>query len=140
MLSAASEIDAWCTRCKMDLGHRIVALVQGKPKRVVCLTCGSEHNYRATKDDAPEKKKRVPGAAAPRAPRTSLSVSSARAEWKKRTESGQPFKKYSIDTSFKEGDLVTHSKFGSGYVSAVLPGRKLTIVFYDGEKTLVHAG
>ena len=46
-LTAASEIDSWCTKCRMDLGHRIVAMVGGAPKRDVCLTCGSEHNYRA---------------------------------------------------------------------------------------------
>ena len=46
-LTAGGEIDAWCTKCRMDLGHRIVALVHGVPKRVVCLTCGSQHNYRA---------------------------------------------------------------------------------------------
>ncbi len=45
-LSAGSEIDAWCTRCRMDLGHRIVAMVGTAPKRVICLTCGSVHNYR----------------------------------------------------------------------------------------------
>src|SRR5258706_13789676 len=45
-LTAGSEIDAWCTRCRMDLGHRIVAMVGGAPKRVICQTCNSEHNYR----------------------------------------------------------------------------------------------
>jgi len=29
-----------------DLGHRIVAMVDRRPKRVICLTCNSEHNYR----------------------------------------------------------------------------------------------
>lgn len=139
MLTAGSEVDAWCTRCKMDLGHRIVAMVQSQPKRVLCLTCGSEHNFRAPKADAPLKKTRVPGQAA-RTPRVSLTVASARAEWKKQTESGQPFKKYSIEVTFRKGDLVTHKKFGSGYVLAVLPDKKVSISFYDGEKTLVHAG
>jgi hypothetical protein len=46
-LGAGSEIDAWCTWCRMDLGHRVVAMVGGAPKRVVCLTCDREHDYRA---------------------------------------------------------------------------------------------
>ena len=45
-LTAGSEIDAWCTKCRMDLLHRIVAMVRGRPKRVICMTCNSEHNYR----------------------------------------------------------------------------------------------
>src|ERR1051325_761119 len=46
-LSAGGEIDAWCTKCRLDLGHRIVAMVQGVPKRVICQTCFGEHAYRA---------------------------------------------------------------------------------------------
>src|SRR5687768_7394873 len=46
-LSAGGEIDAWCTKCRMDLGHRIVALVAGAPKRVICQTCFGEHAYHA---------------------------------------------------------------------------------------------
>ena len=51
-LTAGSEIDAWCTSCRMDLGHRIVAMVEGRPKRVECLTCGGQHNYRAPKAES----------------------------------------------------------------------------------------
>ena len=50
-LTAGSEIDAWCTKCRMDLMHRIVAMVQSAPKRVICLTCNSEHNYRAPRTE-----------------------------------------------------------------------------------------
>mgnify|MGYP001305101906 FL=1 len=47
-VSAGKDIDAWCTKCKMLLEHRVVAAVGGRPVRVLCLTCKSEHNYRAT--------------------------------------------------------------------------------------------
>ena len=50
-LTAGAEIDAWCTKCRMDLMHRIVAMVQSAPKRVICLTCNSEHNYRAPRTE-----------------------------------------------------------------------------------------
>ena len=35
-LTAGSEIDSYCTRCRMDLGHRIVALV-------AILCCGATY-------------------------------------------------------------------------------------------------
>ncbi|MDQ2643863.1 MAG: hypothetical protein M3020_08625, partial [Myxococcota bacterium] len=65
-LSAGKEIDSWCTKCRLELGHRIVAMVGGAPKRVICLTCGSEHNYRAVKSDARSSVARPRGEAAPR--------------------------------------------------------------------------
>ena len=141
-LTAGSEIDSWCTRCKMDLGHRIVAMVAQAPKRVVCMTCGSEHNYRAPKATA----------ALPRAPRQTTASktgaeaaskkaprpSNARAQWEQQVRSGRPIRRYSISDRFSLGDLVTHKKFGDGYVSGLVGEGKVTIAFLDGERTLIH--
>lgn len=142
-LSAGSEIDAWCTRCKMELGHRIVAMVAQAPKRVLCMTCGSEHNYRAPKATAE----------VPRAPRRTASSSSSaksssassqtratnsRVEWERRVRSGGVFRRYSITDTFSVGDLISHKKFGEGYVVSLIGEGKVTIAFVDGERTLVH--
>lgn len=146
-LTAGSEIDSFCTRCKMDLGHRIVAMVGGAPKRVICMTCGSEHNYRAPKA-APS---------APRAPRKLASdvtrpvgnrsgkdkarpraTSGLRAEWETKVRSGRPFRRYAATELYEVGDLVAHKNFGEGFVSAKVGKDKVTIVFSDGEKTLIH--
>lgn len=136
-LAAGQEIDAWCTRCRLDLGHRIVAMVGRAPKRVVCMTCHSEHNYRPPKSAEVKagttRKKAAPTAKKSRA-------SSARAEWETRVRSGAPLRRYSINESFQVGDLVSHKKFGDGYVSAVLTETKVTVVFSDGERTLVQGG
>ncbi len=43
-----------------------------------------------------------------------------------------------MDKSFREGELVLHSKFGEGYVDKVLEGAKISIMFRDGAKTLAH--
>jgi hypothetical protein len=41
-----NDIDAYCTRCKMDLTHTILSLAgEELPERVRCNTCGSEHRY-----------------------------------------------------------------------------------------------
>ncbi len=140
-LTAGSEIDAWCTRCKMDLGHRIVAMVGAAPKRVLCMTCGSEHNYRA------EKKVSSPAAKTPRATTkkagskttsaTKSTVAKTREEWESRVRSGKPFKSYTIAETFELDELVTHKKFGDGFVCGVSDG-KVTIMFIDGERTLIQ--
>ncbi len=134
--SAGDEIDAWCTKCRLDLGHRIVAMVGRLPKRVVCMTCGSEHNYRAPKTagTATTKASKTAKTAKPRA------ASRAASDWESRI-SGQSlatFTRYSMDQTFKVDQLVTHKKFGEGYVTSLPSPGKVTIAFRDGERTLIH--
>jgi hypothetical protein len=130
----------------MDLGHRIVAMVGGAPKRVICQTCNSEHNYRAVKSD------NAPGVfvrnkkAAPKATAAQRVTQKARAEqerhdtWATRTlgKAMDAFTKYGMDRHFSEGELILHSKFGEGYVHEVLDGGKVSVMFRDGAKTLAH--
>ncbi len=145
-LTAGSEIDSYCTRCRMDLGHRIVAMVRDAPKRVICLTCNSEHNYRAPRSATGSSvvirsKKTAPKATA--AQRVTLK---ARAEqerheaWSTRTlgKAVDAFTKYTMDRRFKEGELVIHSKFGEGYVEIVLDANKVSVMFRDGARTLAQ--
>jgi hypothetical protein len=56
---AGGEIVSWCTKCKMDLMHRIVALVGDEVKRVECITCGSVHNFRKPKTEPVPTKTRT---------------------------------------------------------------------------------
>ena len=44
-IRVGAEIDAHCTRCRMLTNHRVVAMVEGTIKRVICLTCSGQHNY-----------------------------------------------------------------------------------------------
>jgi hypothetical protein len=148
---AGGEIDAWCTRCKLDLGHRIVALVDSRPKRVVCMTCGSEHNYRSPKaaESAPGKRATSSGSAPRSSTGTKASAAKGSSEkakgsssartWETRTSGHAPtaFTRYSMELTFAADQLVTHKKFGEGYVVSVSDD-KVTIAFRDGERTLVH--
>lgn len=154
-LVAGSEIDAWCTRCKLVLGHRIVAMIGKKPVRVECQTCGSVHNYKATAPNsgtvAPVVRNRdgtlspVRMANAPAA-RAAAKLTSARtgartSEWETRI-AGQPvtaFSRYSMSKTYTPGELVHHPKFGDGFVAVVLEGGKVSVVFKDGAKTLAHS-
>src|SRR4051812_14432518 len=66
-LRAGGEVDSWCTKCKMLLNHRVIAMVGGTPVRVECSTCMSHHNFRA----------RPPGEKAPAATSATRASSSA---------------------------------------------------------------
>jgi hypothetical protein len=151
-LSAGSEIDAWCTRCRMDLGHRIVALVAGAPKRVVCQTCGGEHTYRAPHNSAPAagvfvRGKQAATAGEKRPPPAGVRAAQrARVEqerydaWAKRTlgRTVDAFKHYSMELTLSTGELVLHPKFGEGYVELVREDGKVSVMFRDCARTLAH--
>jgi hypothetical protein len=151
-LSAGSEIDAWCTKCRMDLGHRIVAMVGPAPKRVVCQTCGGEHTYRAPKSGASVSPiVRGKAAAAPaskRVPGGVRAAAKAREEevrygtWAQHTlgKTVDAFTRYSMDQKLALGQLVLHPKFGEGYVNAVNEDAKVSVMFRDGPRTLAHRG
>jgi hypothetical protein len=45
-IRTGDDIDAYCTRCKIDLTHTVIALAsENQAERVRCNTCGSEHRY-----------------------------------------------------------------------------------------------
>lgn len=142
-LAAGAEIDAWCTKCKLDLGHRIVAMVGDGPKRVICMTCNSEHNFRSPK--SAEKKAPAAKTKAKAAPKRGIAAAAAKeatriAEWESRTGGASPteFTKYAISVKLAEGELVSHVRFGAGYVAAIVDDKKVQVMFRDGPRTLVH--
>lgn len=154
------EIDAYCTKCKLDLGHRVIAMVGDVVKKVECRTCGSHHLYRPPKSERQErarmldtkvfggdKSKSGDGEKKPAARTTSERVKAAEAAERERTSAwekaiaGQPasvFKPFRITLTFVEGDLVRHSKFGDGVVSKVIDKGKVEILFQDGPRTMAH--
>lgn len=130
-ISVGSEVDAYCTKCKLVLAHKVVAMATAKPRRVKCNTCGGEHNYRASKPagKAAAKKKSTTKAAPRKTKQT----------WEEimQEASGKPHKAYSMSGSFGEGDWIEHSHFGLGCVQAFIPPNKISVRFADSTKTLI---
>lgn len=56
-LRVGQDIDAWCTKCRLDSTHVIVAMGPDgvKPKRVECTSCNGQHNYRPPKTAKPQR-------------------------------------------------------------------------------------
>lgn len=137
------EIDAWCTKCRMDLNHRIVAMVGEAVKRVECLTCGGQHNYRKPASERDQPKASTPRAAssgASRAGGAPATQRSARATWEKAI-AGQPpnaFKAYSVAGTYEAGDLIRHKSFGDGVIARIIDPKKVEILFEEGPKTMAQ--
>ena len=143
-LGAGSEVDSYCTKCRMDLGHRIVAMVGTVPKRVECQTCGSHHNYRAPKTEREKREARTRTAtrqsSTQRVSHAAKAEAERRAEWERRVlgQAATAFIRFAITKTFEPDQLVIHKKFGEGYVAEILEDDKISIMFADGAKTLAH--
>lgn len=161
---AGGEIDAYCTKCRLDLVHRIIAMVGDAVKKVECKTCGSHHLFRRPQSERDERlrmleskaskvtaeaKRPAPTQAATGRERRKASeklTAAQRAEREQATAweraiAGQPpqaFKPYRITLTLAQGDLVKHSKFGDGVVSRVVDRGKVEILFADGARTMAH--
>lgn len=142
-LSAGSEIDGYCTKCRMDLTHRIVAMAGDRVARVECLTCRTQHNHHRPKSAEPDRAPRVRRIADPKtAARTSTqSPVGQRLHWEKLIAGHMPseFTPYTPAGTYRVAQLVKHAKFGDGAVTEVPAPTKVLVLFADGPKLLAQA-
>jgi hypothetical protein len=126
-------IESWCTKCELELGHTIIAMVDNSPKRVKCNTCGGEHNYRAK----PSEKSRT----RPKSPSRKVRAQEINYnEHISRLTGGDlsNAKTYSINGNFEKDDVIDHSQFGIGIVLSVIHINKIEILFKDASKLLIQ--
>jgi hypothetical protein len=152
-LKPGSEVDAWCTKCRMDLLHRIIAMEGPKIARVECRTCGGHHNYRrpksgplpaARKDQSPAKTSATRSSPPSMSPRKAAAHEAERqreSTWEKAVL-GKPvtsFRAYRASQTFNSRDLIRHGKFGDGYIVRIIDRQKVEVMFKDGPRTLAQA-
>jgi hypothetical protein len=128
------EVDAFCTRCKMDLAHTILAMVGTKIVRVRCNTCGGDHVFRS-KPGVTERT----GGRTPRAPREKAEkkeVIAFEQQLAGKDVANAPH--YSARDTYALDQVLQHPTFGVGLVTAVR-GDKVDVAFRAETKTLVHA-
>jgi len=128
-------------------------MVAGVPKRVLCLTCNKQHNFRRPKGDGANEASSLASARGASSKAGSSSSKSSKKgspiapkspsparEWQTNVadRDSTEFLPYSIHTTFEPGQLVNHPKFGWGYVKETMASQKLCILFKDGPRTLVH--
>ncbi len=131
--TAGGYIEAWCTKCRLELDHTIVAMVANSPKRVKCNTCNSQHNFRAK----PSEKKRInsrKNLQKVKAPEIDYNECISRLTDSELSNA----KKYRTEGSFEKNEIINHSRFGIGIVSSVIQVNKIEILFKDGPKLLVQ--
>jgi hypothetical protein len=150
-LRAGGEVDSYCTKCRMVLNHRIIVMVGALPHNVECSTCSSHHRYRARPpgEKAPPGEKPAKAGAGVKEPRAARVTSATKAvaarevrekSWEKAVlgKAVTDFTRYTIKSTFKEGELVRHTKFGDGVVTRIVDAGKVEIAFRDETRMLAQ--
>jgi hypothetical protein len=143
-LSAGKEVLSYCTKCRMDLLHVIIAMQGDRIVRVQCKTCRGDHVYKApkgVKDPSMAPPPRSAGSATgeKKVPAARVAVET---EWARlmKENAGKPLRDYAADQKFAVGDRLKHPLFGEGVVMKILFPKKVEICFSMDVKVLVHAG
>ncbi|MBN8554763.1 MAG: hypothetical protein J0L93_04900 [Deltaproteobacteria bacterium] len=137
-LSVGSDINYFCSRCHLELGHRILAMVGSEPARVRCNTCKSERNYRATKRLSKVLDSEGPSVRRTRVVASSSGESIYQLYQKKLHEAAAKTPKaYRIDEAFEVGDAIDHVKFGRGIVLKLIHPDRMEVIFPDEMKVLM---
>jgi len=124
-LSGGSEVEAYCTKCKLDRLHAIETLKSdGNINRVICRTCEGSHLFRRPKSSTAKKTRSTSKA------RKKGAVTVAEADLAKA-------KPYKMDGVYAVGDIIQHKHFGPGSILVVRPDGKMEVGFETGSKLLV---
>src|SRR5215813_1658038 len=134
MDEVGSDIEAYCPKCKADTAHTVITKYEEEVRRVQCSPCGDVHAYRKPRgeveEDIPE-----PVAAKKRA-------AAKKPSWQEAYDkAGQKHiahaRPYTIRDQYHEGDIVSHPKFGVGFVTEISEN-KAEVTFQDERRVLVH--
>jgi len=121
------EMIHYCTRCKLDLNHRVIRVTEGVPQRMLCLTCHTERVYRP----------KAPGIRKAAAGRAAAARATLEAEWRAKLHAEKKTPKpYSMDGIYKIDDILEHKVFGLGLNTELVMPDKVQVFFDDGMKLL----
>jgi len=150
-LTTGGECDAWCTKCKRDTLHNIVAMdATGKtPAQVECRSCKGAHKYRPPKESpaavaAPAAKKAAAKKTGTKKAGTSkVAAAATPAALYKRWEelvgkrAGTTAQRYKVTAGYGADDVIEHTTFGLGFVTEELGWNRIKVLFQDAERTLL---
>jgi hypothetical protein len=126
-----AEVEAHCPKCKADTQHVVVSKYEDEIRRVQCNPCGDVHPYRKPRGEGEEEE--------PVAPVKKKAVK-AKPTWEQvmaKHAKKQP-KAYQLGEYFKEMEVLSHPKFGVGFVTENIGDDKIEVTFKDDKRVLVH--
>src|SRR5579883_481842 len=126
-----SEIEAYCPKCKADTTHVIISKYEDEIRRVQCNPCGDVHAFRKPRGET-EEEPPEPISVKKRAAKVKPTWDQVMAKAKK-----QP-RLYLVAERYAENELLSHPKFGVGFVSEVIGLDKIEVTFQAEKRVLIH--
>jgi len=126
-----AEVEAHCPKCKADTQHVVVSKYEDEIRRVQCNPCGDVHPYRKPRGESDEEEPAPPG---------KKKAVKAKPTWEQvmaKHAKKQP-KAYQLGEYFKEMEVLSHPKFGVGFVTENIGDDKIEVTFKDDKRVLVH--
>jgi hypothetical protein len=127
-----SDVEAYCPKCKGDTTHVVISKYEDEIRRVQCNPCGDVHSFRKPRGDV-EEDVPEPIAAKKRAMMKKLTFEEFFAK-----HSDKNAKPYEFREHYHENVIVTHPKFGKGFISEIMSDGKVEVTFKDARRVLVH--
>jgi hypothetical protein len=128
--AAGGTIVSYCTKCKLNLDHSIVAMVGEAVGKVNCKTCGSTHKFRDP--SAPKPRTARAKAADALTPSRTVNWEAGIAGAKGRERA------YSMAGKYRVGEVIVHDRFGKGIVLKLYMN-KCDVLFQDKERLMASA-
>jgi hypothetical protein len=133
-----SNVDSFCSKCKLTLAHTIEAVVEGAIKRVHCNTCKSKHAFRGDSSLKKATKSAKVGGSSPKRKGTSGLVRASDFVTLLKGRNPSNARQYSFSDRFQAGEVLSHNLFGIGVVTADKGADKIEVLFELGPRTLIH--
>jgi hypothetical protein len=127
------DVDSFCTKDGLLLGHTILAMVGPKIARVRCNTCKTEHAFRRA---APGANGGANGGAKARKPRVRAEKHVVSFDELFAGKDVARARRWSLDQRFGEGDVMDHPAFGLGLVTESPNPGKVSVIFRGGTKVI----
>lgn len=139
-VTVGKDVDAYCGKCQELRAHRVVVLQDGKPHKVECNHCKSQHNFRtepgprAVGPARPSSSSASPRAVDPEAARKRQERERLIAE----LQSAADVRAFDPQATYRAGMIVDHPKYGRGRIETVTRGSVL-IRFADGLRPMMRS-
>lgn len=127
------EIEALCGVCKSATVHVIETIKNDQASRVLCKSCLSSHRFKSPEEPAPKARVK-------KEPKVMTPATKASRQWSRlmaKSDQDAP-RGYQMNEKYAQNDVILHEKFGRGVVVNVIDPSKISVVFEEGAKTLIH--
>lgn len=142
-IGPGDDVEAWCTRCRMNLYHRVIALVGNSVRTVHCLTCGGDHKYHPPKNVKASEEKVIQAKTAKvgkSSKPNNRSTNKAIGEWTlfmNEMPPGTVPRSYRVSDAYGSREYIEHPVFGTGRVIDIVGAEKIQVIFKEGRKVLI---